>query len=103
MYARSFMNLLLFRRGKTHKRDVVQFAKHQASIAFNNENKSFEEREASYVFWQILAVMVQQNGVSHKGIFIFFGGGGGVGAFLLYKLNASALGYMRSSTIFLHT
>ena len=96
------MNLLLFHRGKTHKRDVVQFAKHQASIAFNNESKSFEEREASYAFWQILAVMVQQNGVSHKGIFIFLGGGR-VGAFLLYRRDISALEYMRSSKISLHT
>ena len=56
--------LLIFYRGKTHKRDVVQFAKNQASICFNNQSKSFEQREASYVLWQVLAVMVQQNGVS---------------------------------------
>ena len=50
-------------RGKTHKRDVVKFAKDQALAAFNNQSRSFEEREASYILWQVLALMVQQNGV----------------------------------------
>jgi hypothetical protein len=55
---------ILVYRGKTHKRDVVKFAKDQALAAFNNQSRSFEEREASYILWQVLALMVQQNGVS---------------------------------------
>lgn len=35
-----------------------------ALASFNNQTKSFEEREASYILWEVLAVMVQQNGVS---------------------------------------
>ena len=53
-------------RIKSHKRDVVKFAKDQAVAAFNNESKSFEEREASYILWQVLALMVQQNGVRQQ-------------------------------------
>jgi hypothetical protein len=44
----------------------VKFAKDQAVAAFNNESKSFEEREASYILWQVLALMVQQNGVRQQ-------------------------------------
>ncbi|XP_028415776.1 protein transport protein Sec16A-like [Dendronephthya gigantea] len=50
-------------RGKTHKRDVVKYAKEMAMMAFNNQSDSFEKREAGYILWQVLAFMVQQNGV----------------------------------------
>ncbi|XP_028417276.1 protein transport protein Sec16A-like [Dendronephthya gigantea] len=50
-------------RGKTHKRDVVKYAKEMAMMAFNNQSDSFEKREAGYILWQVLAVMVQHNGV----------------------------------------
>ena len=41
----------------------MRFAKDMALAAFKNLSRSFEQREASFIFWEVLAVMVQQNGV----------------------------------------
>lgn len=30
---------------------------------YNNQTRPFELREAGYLLWQVLAIMVQQNGV----------------------------------------
>ena len=62
----------------------MKFAKDQALAAFNNQSRSFEEREASYILWQVLALMVQQNGVSRAAFLqvnmVCVGGGEGAGA-----------------------
>ena len=52
-----------FHRGQSHKRDIIRFAQDMSVATYNNQTRPFELREAGYLLWQVLAIMVQQNGV----------------------------------------